>query len=220
MQELFAKEIPVAFAIDWKQSSDGNLSDAIQEKVESSGRNLPRFSCSSTASFLSQQGREESGHLQWFCMSVCLSKLIHDGEAAWESSLSEVKFVAFAGPVCSPISHRWVWSEWRASNSSLCHCYRSVSKGAANGHVLDTATSWVLDGAIFPWSTDHIYIYLYLFIGFVLWCCVLHETLVDEGWKRCSILGEGLEGAFIASPSVLAEVWSILIAPFPGLARH
>lgn len=64
MQELFAKEIPVAFAIDWKQSSDGNLSDAIQEKVESSGRNLPRFSCSSTASFLSQQGREESGHLQ------------------------------------------------------------------------------------------------------------------------------------------------------------
>lgn len=137
MQELFAKEIPVAFAIDWKQSSDGNLSDAIQEKVESSGRNLPRlFSCSSTASFLSQQGREESGHLQWFCMSVCLSKLIHDGEAAWESSLSEVKFVAFAGPVCSPISHRWVWSEWRASNSSLCHCYRSVSKGAANGHVL------------------------------------------------------------------------------------
>ena len=136
MQELFAKEIPVAFAIDWKQSSDGNLSDAIQEKVESSGKNLPRFSCSSTASFLSQQGREESGHLQWFCMSVCLSKLIHDGEAAWESSLSEVKFVAFAGPVCSPISHRWVWSEWRASNSSLCHCYRSVSKGAANGHVL------------------------------------------------------------------------------------
>lgn len=55
MQELFAKEIPVAFAIDWKQSSDGNLSDAIQEKVESSGRNLPRlFSC---------------------------TKLIHDGKA-------------------------------------------------------------------------------------------------------------------------------------------
>ena len=53
MQELFAKEIPVAFAIDWKQSSDGNLSDAIQEKVESSGRNLPRlFSCTSAASFL------------------------------------------------------------------------------------------------------------------------------------------------------------------------
>ena len=52
MQELFAKEIPVAFAIDWKQSSDGNLSDAIQEKVESSGRNLPRlFSCTSVASF-------------------------------------------------------------------------------------------------------------------------------------------------------------------------
>ncbi len=59
LQELFAKEIPVAFAIDWKQSSDGNLSDAIQEKVESWGRNLPRFSCTGNASFfdLSQQGR-------------------------------------------------------------------------------------------------------------------------------------------------------------------
>lgn len=190
MQELFAKEIPVAFAIDWKQSSDGNLSDAIQEKVESSGRNLPRFSCSSTASFLSQQGREESGHLQWFCMSVCLSKLIHDGEAAWESSLSEVKFVAFAGPVCSPISHRWVWSEWRASNSSLCHCYRSVSKGAANGHVLDTATSWVLDGAIFPWSTDHIYIFIFVhWICFMMLCIAWNfgrwrlET-VQHTWRR------------------------------------
>ena len=32
-EELFAKEIPVAFAIDWRQSSDGNLSDAIQDKV-------------------------------------------------------------------------------------------------------------------------------------------------------------------------------------------
>lgn len=52
MQELFAKEIPVAFAIDWKQSSDGNLSDAIQEKAESWGRNLPRFSCTGAASFL------------------------------------------------------------------------------------------------------------------------------------------------------------------------
>ncbi|CAK9034100.1 FK506-binding protein 2 (Peptidyl-prolyl cis-trans isomerase) (PPIase) (Rotamase) [Durusdinium trenchii] len=31
-QELFAKEIPVSFAIDWKQSSDGNLSEAIQEE--------------------------------------------------------------------------------------------------------------------------------------------------------------------------------------------
>ncbi|CAK9085201.1 unnamed protein product [Durusdinium trenchii] len=32
MKELFAKEIPVSFAIDWKQSSDGNLSEAIQEE--------------------------------------------------------------------------------------------------------------------------------------------------------------------------------------------
>lgn len=37
-QELFAKEIPVSFAIDWKQSSDGNLSEAIQEEAgDSSG---------------------------------------------------------------------------------------------------------------------------------------------------------------------------------------
>eukprot|EP00434_Breviolum_minutum_P010151 symbB.v1.2.008959.t1/scaffold508.1/size221222/8 len=39
-KELFAKEIPVAFAIDWKQSSDGNLSDAIQEKGLSVLRSL------------------------------------------------------------------------------------------------------------------------------------------------------------------------------------
>eukprot|EP00435_Cladocopium_sp_Y103_P031092 s701_g7.t2 len=39
-EELFAKEIPVAFAIDWRQSSDGNLSDAIQDKGLSVLRSL------------------------------------------------------------------------------------------------------------------------------------------------------------------------------------
>ncbi|CAJ1404155.1 unnamed protein product [Effrenium voratum] len=32
VKEHFAQEVPVAFAVDWKQSSDGNLSAGIQEK--------------------------------------------------------------------------------------------------------------------------------------------------------------------------------------------
>lgn len=40
IQELFAREVPVPFAVDWKQSSDGNLSSAIQEQGVSVLRSL------------------------------------------------------------------------------------------------------------------------------------------------------------------------------------
>ncbi|CAE7203872.1 unnamed protein product [Symbiodinium sp. CCMP2592] len=40
IQELFAKEVPVPFAVDWKQSSDGSLSSAIQEQGVSVLRSL------------------------------------------------------------------------------------------------------------------------------------------------------------------------------------
>ena len=172
MQELFAKEIPVAFAIDWKQSSDGNLSDAIQEKVESSGRNLPRlFSCTSVASFWLVPARSLGRLLGIWTLAMILHECLLEQADSWRGSPLRSQVCGFAPfrhfrraclfSVLSSLSVKRMTCLKRRAVPLLQRCFERRNKRACS--IYCYSTRWVLDGAIFPWSTDHVY----LFIGFV-----------------------------------------------------